>query len=217
MPKFEPVRKKPGELIRSEDWNKIQEDMRADLERLEQEITDLKGYVDSMTESVTLINLDSPVGASYRLDEEVPGGTGGYATSVLGYISRQWVLGKGETGEICRFGIIDIFDLLHYWAGAENGDKATLEISLEYVDGTVHTAGDIFIHECTELRPKGSENPYLEYLLSPNERVWYKYEFRNPNPDKEVRYVSFRNINEECTPRIANVIQHIGRVRPIKI
>ena len=216
MPKFEPVKKKPGDLIRSDDWNRIQEDIRADLAALEEEIRRLRNYVDNMTESVTLINLDSPVGMSYGLDQVVPGETGNYATSVLGYITRQWVLGRGKTGEICRFGILDYFDLLHYWSGADNGDKKTLEIAIEYVDGTIHTASEIFIHEWTELRPKGSDNPYVEYLLSPNERVWYKYELRNPNPDKEVRYVYFRNANEECVPRIANVVQHIARLRPIK-
>jgi len=34
MSKFEPIRKSPGELIRSEDWNKIQADVKADLEML---------------------------------------------------------------------------------------------------------------------------------------------------------------------------------------
>jgi hypothetical protein len=66
-----------------------------------------------------------------------------------------------------------------------------------------------------ELMPRSTENPYVEYLLSPNERVWYKYALRNPNPDKEVRYVSFRDINEDAGPRIANVIQHVARIRPI--
>ncbi len=216
MPKFEPIRKKSGELIRSEDWNKIQEDVRADLEALEEEIRRLKKYVDNMTEGVTLTSLESPVGVSYRLDEDAPGETGNYATSVMGYITRQWILGKGKTGEICRFGVLDHFDLLYYWSGAENGDKKALEIALEYVDGTTHVASDIFIHEWIELRPKGSDNPYVEYLLSPNERVWYKYEFRNPNSDKEVRYVSFRNIDAECAPRIANVIQHVARIRPMQ-
>jgi len=216
MPKFEPIRRKPGELLRSEDWNKLQEDVKADLEMLEEEIRNLRKYVDNMTQNVTLINLDSPVGTSYNLDEEVPGEAGNYATRVLGYITKQWVLGKEKTGEICRFGILDFFDLIHYWSGAQNGDKKTLAITVEYVDGTIYEATDIFIHECLELRTSGSENPYKEYLLSPNERVWYKYEFKNPNPDKEVRYISFRNINEECTPRIANVVQHIARIRPMK-
>jgi len=215
MEQFEPIRKKPGELIRSEDWNKMQEDIQADLIRLGAEIRSLRDYIDRMAKSVTLINLDSPVGLSYRLDEVVPGETGDYATSVLGYIARQWLLGRGRTGEICRFGVLDFFDLLYYWSGAENGETVTLEITLEYVDGTMHTASNLFINEWTELMPRSTANPYAEYLLSPNERVWYKYPLRNPNPDKEVRYVSFRDINADAGPRIANVIQHVARIRPI--
>jgi hypothetical protein len=42
MAKFEPIRKNPGELIRSEDWNKIQEEVKADLKMLEQEIRVLR-------------------------------------------------------------------------------------------------------------------------------------------------------------------------------
>lgn len=217
MEKFEPIRKKPGELIRSEDWNKIQEDIKADLVSLNEEIRRLRAYIDNMTQSVTLINLDSPIGVSYRLDEVVPGEAGNYATSVLGYITRQWILGKKRMGEICRFGVLDFFDLLYYWSGAEDGEKTALEMTLEYVDGTMHTSSNLFINEWMELKPRGTENPYVEYLLSPNERVWYKYTMRNPNPDKEVRYVSFRDINEEAGPRIANVIQHVARIRPIQV
>lgn len=217
MEKFEPIRKKPGELIRSEDWNKIQEDIKAELVRLGDEIRSLREYIDSMAKSVTLINLDSPIGLSYRLDEDVPGETGNYATSVLGYITRQWILGRERMDEICRFGVLDFFDLLYYWSGAENGEKVALEITLEYVDGTMHTSSNLFINEWMELMPRGTENPYVEYLLSPNERVWYKYALRNPNPDKEVRYVSFRDINKDTGPRIANVIQHVARIRPIPV
>ena len=215
MERFEPIRKKPGELIRSEDWNKIQEDVKRDLDRLEDDIQKLRKYVDNMSLSVTLTNMDSPVGSSYGLYEVVPGETGNYAISVLGYITRQWILGRGKKGEICRFGVLDYFDLLYYWSGAENGEKATLEIALEYVDGTTHTVSNLFVNEWTELRPRSKENPYEEYLLSPNERVWYKYSLRNPNPDKEVRYVSFRSIGEDSAPRIANVIQHVARIRPV--
>lgn len=217
MAKFEPIRKKPGELIRSEDWNKMQEDMKADLERLEGRIQELRRYVDNMAGSVTLINLDSPIGTSFNLDENVPGETNNYGTSVMGYITKQWVAGMAKTGEICRFGILDFFDILYYWSGAEKGDKKTLEVTLEYVDGTTHTERDLFIHEWSELRAKGAENPYVEYLLSPNERVWYKYALKNPNPDKEVRHASFTDTGTECAPRIANTVQHIARIRPIKI
>jgi hypothetical protein len=217
MVTFEPIGKKPGELIRSEDWNKIQEDIRADLEKLEEENRTLRDYINNMAKSVTLTGLDSPTGTSYRLDEDVPGDIGNYATRVVGYITRQWSLGKEKPAEICRFGVLDFCDLLYYWAGAGNGDRPTLEITLEYVDGSLHTTGSLFLHEWAELRARGTENPYLEYLLSPNERVWYKYALRNPNPDKEVRYISFRNTDPTCVPRIANVIQHIARIRPVKI
>ena len=215
MSKFEPIRKNPGELIRSEDWNKIQEDVKADLKMLEREILVLREYIDRMAKSVTLTNLDSPVGSSYRLNEDVPGEVGNYATSVLGYITRQWVLGKEQAGEICKFGVLDYFDVLYYWSGAARSEKGCLEITLEYVDGTLHSEGDLFVHDWTQLRVKGDRNPYIEYLLSPNERVWYKYEIKNPHPDKEVRYISFNDIDEENSPRIANVIQHVARIRPV--
>ncbi len=215
MTKFEPIRKSPGELIRSEDWNKIQEDVKTDLESLEEEIRVLRAYIDSMAKSVTLTNLDSPVGRSYRLDEDVPGVAGNYATSVLGYITRQWVLGMEETGEVCKFGVLDYFDVLYYWSGAERSGKGTLEIAFEYVDGTMHLEGDLLVHDWTQLQVKGDKNPYMEYLLSPNERVWYKYAIKNPNPDKEVRHVSFKDTDEGNAPRIANVIQHVARIRPV--
>lgn len=216
MAKFEVIRKEPGEVIRSEDWNKIQEDIKADIESLEEENRKLRRYVDNMAESVTLINLDSPVGKSYNLDENVPGETGNYATRVMGHITKQWVVGKAEKGIICRFGIVDFFNVLYYWSGAEDGEKKTLEITLEYMDGTAHTERDLFINEWTKLRAKGTDNPYVEYLLSPNERVWYKYALVNPNPDKKVLYISFTDTNEECAPKIANVIQHITKIRPVQ-
>jgi len=215
MVKFEPVKKNPGDLIRSEDWNKIQEDMKDDLDRLEDELTTLRSYIDSLAKSVTLTNLDSPLGTSYRLDEDVPGAVGNYSTSVLGYITRQWVLGREATGDMCKFGVLDFFDLLYYWSGADGSEKGCLEITLEYVDGTVYTAGELMINNWTQLQLKNEQNPYFEYLLSPNERVWYKYAIRNPSPDKEVRYVSFKDIDDENVPRIANVIQHIARIRPV--
>lgn len=214
--KFEPIKKKPGELIKSEDWNKIQEDVQEDLTKIEQELQILRDYINNMAKSVTLINMDSPTGKSYRLDEELPGEVGGYATSVLGYITRQFVSDKGITGEICKFGILDYFDLFYYWSGAERGEQPMLEISLEYIDGSVHTVSDIYINESSELKPRNTNNPYLEYLLSPNEKVWYKYQLVNPNTDKEVRYISFKNKKPESSPRIANVIQHVARIRPVK-
>lgn len=215
MPKFEPIKKSPGELIRSEDWNKIQEDVQSDLTTLEDEIKRLKEYIDNMTGSVTLTNMESPIGVSYRLDEEVPGSIGNYSTSVLGYISRMYVMGKENTGDICKFGVLDYFDRLYYWAGADKSDKGTLEITLEYVDGTMYPISNLHIHDWMQLQIKGDNNPYHEYLLSPNERVWYKYAITNPSPDKEVRYISFKDTDEENSPRIGNVIQHVARIRPV--
>jgi hypothetical protein len=215
MPKFEPIKKSPGELIRSEDWNKIQEDVQTDLTTLEEEIKRLKEYIDNMTGSVTLTNMESPVGTSFRLNEEIPGEVGNYSISVLGYINRQYVLGREQTGDICKFGVLDYFDRLYYWAGANKSDKGCLDITLEYVDGTMYPASALFIHDWTQLQVKGDLNPYEEYLLSPNERVWYKYTITNPNPDKEVRYVSFKDADPDNAPRIANVIQHVARIRPV--
>jgi hypothetical protein len=215
MVKFEPIRKNPGELIRSEDWNKIQEDVKADLAKLAEEIRVLREYIDTMALSETLTNMESPAGTSHGLNEDVPGEIGNYSTTVLGYITRQWVLGVEQTGEICSFGVLDFFDVLYYWAGAKRSEKGCLEITLEYVDGTIYTEPNLFIHDWTQLQIKGDKNPYIEYLLSPNERVWYKYEIKNPNPKKEVRYVTFKDTDASNSPRIANVIQHIARIRPV--
>lgn len=212
MTKFEAIRKSPGDIIRSEDWNKMQDGIRSELERLEEDIRVLREYIDTMAKSVTLTQMESPVGSSYVLDDA---NVGGYAATVLGYITRQYVLGLSETGEICKFGVLDFFDVLYYWAGANRSDKGCLEVALEYVDGTIHVEPELFLHNYTQLQVKGTRNPYYEYLLSPNERVWYKYAIRNPHPDKEVRYVSFKDVDADNTPRIANVIQHVARVRPV--
>ncbi len=210
MVKFKPISKKPGDVIKSEDWNRIQEEIKADLERIEE-------YISKMTETVTLTNVESPVGKSFNLMDIVPGETSSYNSSVMGLITRQWLLEKGKVGEICRFGVIDSFDILYYWSGAENGDKKTLNIVLEYVDGTTTSIEGLFIHDRTKLRPAGQDNPYTEYILSLNDRVWYKYQLVNPNSEKEVRYISFKNINAECTPRIGNVIQYKTRIKPLEL
>lgn len=206
MGKFNPILKKPGDVIRSEDWNTIQEQLKEDLEKIEE-------YLSKMTETVTLTNLESPYGKSYTLSEVVPNEEVSYDSSVMGLITKQWVLGKGETGEICRFGVMDSFVVLYYWSGARNGDKKTLDIVLEYVDGSTVGIENLFIHEKKQLRPTGKDNPYDEYLLSPNESVWYKYKIVNPNPEKDVRYISFFNKNSECSPRIGNVIQYKTRIK----
>jgi len=206
MPKFKPITRKSGELIRAEDWNNMQEDIRADIEDLDGKITQLRQYIDSLNESTTILNPASPTGNSYNLDENVPGEKANYVTTVVGPITRQWALEKGKVGEICKFGLAEYFEALDYWAGAEDGDKKSLEVLFEYLDGTSATVGGLFIHECSRLRPKGSDNPFLEYLLSPNERVWYRYRVKNPNPSKEVFNITFRKTDQACILKIGNVI-----------
>jgi len=217
MAKFKPIVRKPGEVIRSEDWNKMQEDMRADLEELERKLQVLKDYVDSMEETTTMLNISSLVGKSYNLDEVIAGEASSYESPIVGLLTKQWLLEKGEVGEICRFGVVAHLDSLDYWSGAENGDKKALEIVFDYIDGTHAVKSELFVHDRTKLRPKGTDNPYIEYLLSPNEHVWYRYGTANPNPEKEVLSVSFRNTDPECTPRIGNVIHYRAKITPGKI
>jgi len=215
MAKFEPIIRKPGEVIRSEDWNRMQEDIRADLQELERSLQALKDYVDNMEETITLLNVTSPVGTAYNLNEVVPGEMASYEAPVVGHLTRQWLLERGGVGVICRFGLVTLLQSLDYWSGAESGDKKTLEVVFDYMDGTNAVISGLFIHDRARLRPKGSDNPYLEYLLSPNEHVWYRYRVANPNPGKEVLTVSFRNANPECTPRIGNVIHYRAKLIPV--
>ncbi len=216
MPTFKPAIKKPGEIIRSDDWNKIQTDVRSDLESLEAAIRDLKTYVNNMLETGTMTNMESPVGTSFRLDETIPGETANYGTRALGPITRQWLSLDFANPEICRYGITDQFDVVSFWAGAEKGDKKCLDVSLEYIDGTTTSLGNLLLHDWSRLRPKGKDNPYVEYLLSPNERVWYKYTLKNPNPDKEVRHIIFTRTDKDAVPRIANVIQCRAKIKPLE-
>jgi len=217
MAKFRPILRKPGEVIKSEDWNSIQEGIQADIEELERKLQVLKDYVDTMEESTTMLNIGSLAGRSYSLDEIISGEASSYDAPIVGLLTRQWLLAKGEVGEICRFGVVARLQSLDYWSGAENGDKKALEIVFNYIDGTNSVLSELFIHDRTKLRPKGPDNPYLEYLLSPNEHVWYRYRVTNPNPDKEVLTVSFRNTDPECTPRIGNVIHYRSKIIPSKV
>jgi len=105
---------------------------------------------------------------------------------------------------------------MDFWAGAENGDKKTLEIVFEYIDGTNAVVSDLLIHDRSKLRSKGTDNPYIEYLLSPNENVWYRYHIINPSPTKQVLTVSFKNTNTDCKTRIGNVIHYSSKISPIK-
>jgi hypothetical protein len=216
MVEFEPIKRKAGEVIRSEDWNKMQEDIKADLEKLQDKLEELKNYIDSMQETQTLLNMSSLVGIPYGLDQAVLGETGSYETPIVGLLTKQWLLDGGRTGEICKFGVVTFLDSIDYWSAAENGDKKALEVVFDYMDGTNAVIGDLYVHERSKLRPKGTDNPYVQYLLSPNEYVWYRYRIVNPNPQKEVLTVSFRNTNSACTPRIGNVIHYRSRITPIK-
>ena len=216
MPDFKPIARKPGEIIKSEDWNKIQEDIRQDLEKIEKRLEELRDHVDNMVESVTLLNIDSPVGKSYPLNETLPGETANYGTRVMGLITKQWLTDPQEASKIiCRYGITDEVDIFSFWAGAEKGNAKMIDINIEYVDGSNTTIGGLYVHDCAKLSTKGRDNPYTEYLLSPNERTWYKYEVKNPNPAKEIRHVSFVKTKEDSTPRIANVLQYRSRIKPL--
>lgn len=216
MVEFEPIRRNPGEVVRSEDWNKIQEDIRADLTELERKLEILKDYIDGMQETTTLLNISSLTGKSYNLNETIPGETASYETPIVGLLTKQWLMEKGKTGEICRYGVVTLLDSIDYWAGAENGDKKTLEIVFDYMDGTNAVVSDLLVHDRSRLRPKGTENPYVEYLLSPNEYVWYRYRITNPNPEKTVLTISFRNTTPESTPRIGNVLHYKAKITPAK-
>jgi hypothetical protein len=217
MAKFNPILRKPGEVIKSEDWNKMQEDIQGDIGELERKLQVLKEYVDSMEESTTMLNMGSLIGRSFNLDDVIPGETSSYDAPMVGLLTRQWLLPKGEAGDICRFSVVARLESLDYWSGAENGDKKALEVVFNYIDGTSAVISELFVHDRTKLRPKGTDNPYLEYLLSPNEYVWYRYRVDNPNPEKEVLTVSFRNIVPDCTPRIGNVIHYRSRIIPSKV
>lgn len=207
---FEPIRKNPGDVIKSEDWNKMQEGIRADLDRM-------MNYVGTLGQTIVYTNVESSIGQSFLLSDIVNGEKASYESAVLGLITKQWVLPGGQVGEICRFGSMTSFDVLNYWSGAENGDKKALSITLEYVDGTNKVFNELFVHDRLRLRPSGKDNPYVEYLLSPNDRVWYKYQLENPDPDKAVRYISFKNVFQGCTPRIGNVLQCKCRLKPLEV
>ncbi len=219
MAKFEPLLKKPGEYINAEDWNNIQQGLLEEILRLEKELRALKDYVDNMGESVTLTEVDSPAGKFYPLDVLVPGESKTYESRAMGLITKQWVpAARGVEDVICEFGITDFFEILHYWSGAENGDKKTLEIELRYVDGTSEVIGSkLFINDRNTISlNRDKDNPYLEFITAPNRTAWYKYQVINKNPNKKVGYIVFKNINPECTPRIGNVIHTRSKIKPMR-
>jgi hypothetical protein len=214
MTKFNPILRKPGEIIKSEDWNRMQEYIHDDIEELKRTIDALKDYVDNLQENTTMMDMNSLVGKAYDLDVNISGETLNYDAAVVGLITKQWLIPKGEIGDICRFSVVARLNSLEYWSGAENGDKKVMQIVFNYMDGTSALINDLYIHDRTKLRPKGTENPYIEYLLSPNELVWYRYRVLNPNPEKEVLSISFKKTVTDCTPRIGNVIHYSSKVTP---
>lgn len=214
MTKFEPIVRKPGEVIRSEDWNKIQEQVSQDIKELEAKLQALKEYVDNMEQTQTLLNLTSPVGVSFPLGEVLSGEKTGYDSPTIGLITRQWLPEKGQVGVICKFGLNNKLQTIDYWSGAENGDKKTLEVTIEYIDGTSAVVSGLFVHDRSRLRPKGTENPYVEYLLSPNENVWYRYRLANPNPEKKVLSITFKNLDPACNARIGNLLHYASKITP---
>lgn len=216
MVKFEPIKKKPGDLIKSDDWNKIQEDLRSELNEIYEKINEIKEYIDNMTTLKTLININSVSGIQYNLDAEVPDDRDNYATSVLGNITKFFYLGINTFGEICKFGILDYADIMYFWASAKNGNKKCLRVTFEYTDGETQTTDDLFIHEWTKLQPKLQGN-YIEYLLSPNEHVFYRYAIHNPLPEKKIRYISFTDVSKECGVRIGNAIQYVSKIKNIRV
>lgn len=201
---FKPDYKKPGDTIRSDDWNKVQD-----------ELVDLRRYIKNMTRTTILTGLESPIGTTQPLSQS-DSAEFDYGTSVLGLITRQYYLGSGDVGDICKFGITDYADIIYYWSGAASGDKESLQISLEYFDGTEKTSENLFIHEWSRLRPKGEKNPWNEYLYSPNQRLWYKYPLKNPSPEKAIRFITFKNTSPVAKVRIANVMQYVARIWPLE-
>lgn len=199
---FEPVYKKPADIIRSEEWNKILD-----------ELVDLRKTIGAMTHSVTLSQLESPFGLSARIRSETPDDFD-YGMDVLGLISRQFFRHDKGSG-ICRFGIHDHAEVLYYWAGAFPTGADGLRMTLEYNDGTTFVTENLFIHQLSELKPKGKKNPYTEYFTSPNQHIWYKYGLINPEPEKIIRHVTFEDMTTGTTFRIGNVLQYIARIRPL--
>ncbi len=197
--------KKPGDLIRSEEWNRIID-----------ELASLRKYIDNMTRSVTLTQLSSPIGKSYNLSTNMEDEYN-YGIDTMGLITKQYYTYKNTTGAICRFGLNDYADTVSYWSGAVGGDKEVLDITVEYVDGTAYNAKGVYIHEWSNLRPRGTKNPYVEYLQSPNQRLWYRYVLVNPHPDKEIRYITFADVSKESAVRIANILHYTTRVKQLAL
>ncbi|MDG6925370.1 MAG: hypothetical protein JRN09_02330 [Nitrososphaerota archaeon] len=215
MTEFQPRPAQPGGPIRSEDWNYIQRALLAEIVLLRARCDELQKYIDNMSVLHTMTNLESTEGRSYALNETVPGELGNYGSRIVGLISRQWVPPvKGEVG-ICRFTVTNTFDQLDYWAGAEGGNKKALDVRLNYADGSDASFSGLFTHEVTALAPAGDDNPFVEYILSPSQWVWYRYRLNNPHPEREVISISFANAISEARSRVGNVVQLRARVRQL--
>jgi hypothetical protein len=207
MAEFKPILRKAGEVIRSEEWNAIQEGLLTEVTKLEAKIATLKEYIDNMSERITLAGLESVAGRSYALDEEVPGEGANYRVKSMGLITRQWVTAVVGEGEVCHFAITDYFDILYYWAGAENGNQEMLDIELEYSDDSIAKITENgYVNDKNTLSESVEANPYIEFLYS-DFGIWYKYQVKNPHPENEVRVIRFRNTKGDCNPRIGNTIQ----------
>jgi hypothetical protein len=216
LTEFQPRPAQPGEPIRSEDWNYIQQSLLAEIVSLQARCDRLQKYIDNMSVLHTMTNLESTEGRSYSLDETVPGEVGTYGSKVVGLISRQWVPPvKGDVG-ICRFTVTNTFDQLDYWAGAAGGNGKALSVTLNYADGGTASFPELFMHEVTALAPAGDDNPFVEYILSPSQWVWYRYRLTNPHPDREVISVTFANVGSDARSRVGDVLQLRARVRQLE-
>jgi len=201
---FDPVslKREPGQPIKSKDWNDIVD-----------EISRLRKYIDTMTETTVLTGLVSRIGRNFALDtENAPGSS--FGARAVGLISSQWLAATAEAkSEICSFGITGEFDVVEYWACADNGDQETLDIELEYRDGTIHKAGEnLYINSKTNLSGAAHNNRYSEYLTAPGGN-WYRYQIKNKAPDKPVRSIKFINVNPTCITRIGNVLHLKSRIK----
>ena len=56
---------------------------------------------------------------------------------------------------------------------------------------------------------------------APARRIWSELVFRkrktNPNPDKKIRYITFVDVSEKSSVRIANTIQYLTKLKPLII
>jgi hypothetical protein len=199
MTEFKPLIRKPGDTIKAEEWNMIQEG-------LINEIVRLREYIDTLGYTIILTAAESFIGRAYALDEPIQGGYESFGVKSLGLITKQWV--QTSSGDICKFGVFERFEYLQFWACADNGDKKTLSISFEYADGSIEKINDnLFINDKVKLSLSSEENPYIEFISAQiGKEVFYKYQVKNPKPDKAVRYVIFSNVNPACITRIGNVL-----------